>query len=182
LTDEARGAAVAGFASTTLSPAVSSPATTSTVSPTVSPTASSHHVSPYRLSCLWTPRVLRRRRVSTFVSTCFSTLVGARWVTRRPSTPPSRAGVVTHAALNMTEDSSFDEELAVPKDQRPVNELKSLQQAPLYSWVSAPYTSLPTGGDTTLSWAANLNAIIKTGLRLQHSKYAPRYTKPDIGR
>lgn len=90
--------------------------------------------------------------------------------------------MVTHAALNMTEDSSFDEELAVPKDQRPVNELKSLQQAPLYSWVSAPYTSLPTGGDTTLSWAANLNAIIKTGLRLQHSKYAPRYTKPDIGR
>lgn len=46
--------------------------------------------------------------------------------------------MVTHAALNMTEDSSFDEELAVPKDQRPVNELKSLQQAPLYSWGELP--------------------------------------------
>jgi hypothetical protein len=49
-----------------------------------------------------------------------------------------RMGVVTRAALNLSEDSSFDEEMAVPKDQRPVNELKALQQAPLYSWVISP--------------------------------------------
>ena len=37
--------------------------------------------------------------------------------------------------MDLNEDSLFDEEMAVPKDQRPVNELKNLQEAPLYSWV-----------------------------------------------
>lgn len=32
------------------------------------------------------------------------------------------------------EESAFDEEMAVPKDQRPVNELKNLQGASMYSW------------------------------------------------
>jgi len=32
------------------------------------------------------------------------------------------------------EESAFEEEMAVPKDQRPVNELKNLQEAFMYSW------------------------------------------------
>lgn len=42
---------------------------------------------------------------------------------------PARA-----SSMDLNEDSLFDEEMAVPKDQRPVNELKNLQEAPLYSW------------------------------------------------
>lgn len=40
-------------------------------------------------------------------------------------------------------------EIAVPKDQRPVNELKQLKQASLYSWVSGDRRSCNA---TAASW------------------------------
>lgn len=36
---------------------------------------------------------------------------------------------------NMDEETLFEEEMAVPKDQRPVNELKNLQESSMYKWV-----------------------------------------------
>eukprot|EP00238_Polyblepharides_amylifera_P005494 CAMPEP_0196581072 /NCGR_PEP_ID=MMETSP1081-20130531/32266_1 /TAXON_ID=36882 /ORGANISM="Pyramimonas amylifera, Strain CCMP720" /LENGTH=249 /DNA_ID=CAMNT_0041901169 /DNA_START=369 /DNA_END=1118 /DNA_ORIENTATION=+ len=38
----------------------------------------------------------------------------------------------------MNEESEFEEEMCVPRDQRPVNELRELQQASLYSWGELP--------------------------------------------
>mmetsp|Transcript_45259 Transcript_45259/g.75507 ORF Transcript_45259/g.75507 Transcript_45259/m.75507 type:complete len:321 (+) Transcript_45259:101-1063(+) len=38
------------------------------------------------------------------------------------------------SGMSSNENSNFDEEMAVPFDQRPVNELKNLQTASLYSW------------------------------------------------
>eukprot|EP00959_Pyramimonas_sp_CCMP1952_P397134 8320952-Pyramimonas_sp.AAC.1 len=59
------------------------------------------------------------------------------WVSKQTQESQALRGRVVLArasSMNLNEDSLFDEEMAVPKDQRPVNELKNLQVAPLYSW------------------------------------------------
>ena len=65
--------------------------------------------------------------------------IGHKWTGVRPlrRTHAQRCQA-PRVSLKMDEDSAFEEEFPVPKDQRPVNELKNLQQASMYSWVRNP--------------------------------------------
>lgn len=73
--------------------------------------------------------------------TVYSTTSALR--TTAPILPPRGLGCARNVVVHATEGNTRQGqktalnglEVAVPADQRPVNELKSLKQAQLYSWV-----------------------------------------------